>query len=339
MKTYRLKLRLKSSFLTPWQSDSIFGALMWEMLWLYDEQQLTTFLDECYNGSPPFIVSDGFPAGYMPTCHHISLAGKDSREIDAESGDGIAGSIEGYDKELEAYEKTKSFKKIEWLTYDDFLSVKNGSYEIGIKHNVTAFKPRVTLHSMISRLTQTTGDEGTLYEMEEFVPNIDDDDIDSNYINIYVKVREGDWEEKVFALFKALSYTGFGKKASSGKGSFDVIGGLEPIEDFDDFDGANGFVSLSHFVPAKDDPVEGYYKVLVKYGKLGGEFAFSDNPFKKPIIMFTPGSVFYYKREVKPFYGRMIKDISYSMFKDKVIMHCGFAFNVAAKLPKLQSCR
>lgn len=68
---------------------------------------------------------------------------------------------------------------------------------------------------------------------------------------------------------------------------------------------------------------------MVKYGKLGGEYTFSRNPFKKPLIMLTAGSVFRVQQSVKPFYGRMIEGIAPS--KPEVV-HYGYAFSVPIKL-------
>ncbi|MEK7846008.1 MAG: hypothetical protein AAB257_03490, partial [Nitrospinota bacterium] len=78
-------------------------------------------------------------------------------------------------------------------------------------------------------------------------------------------------------------------------------------------------------VPSKNDPTEGFYKTMVKYGKLGGEFTFSGNPFKKPLVMLTTGSSFYVKGKMKHFYGRMIEKIAPSKTD---VVHYGYAFAV-----------
>lgn len=72
-------------------------------------------------------------------------------------------------------------------------------------------------------------------------------------------------------------------------------------------------------------PTDGFYKTLVKYGKLGGEFTFCGKPFKKPLMMITAGSSFKVKEYIKLFYGRMVEDIAPA--KPEVV-HYGYAFSV-----------
>jgi CRISPR-associated protein Csm4 len=64
----------------------------------------------------------------------------------------------------------------------------------------------------------------------------------------------------------------------------------------------------------------------VKYGKLGGEFTFCGNPFKKPLVMIKTGSVFKTEKLPKEFYGRMIKEIAPA--KPKEVVQYGYAFAV-----------
>ncbi|MFZ6017245.1 MAG: hypothetical protein ACOYU0_06520 [Nitrospirota bacterium] len=115
------------------------------------------------------------------------------------------------------------------------------------------------------------------------------------------------------------------KKKSIDKGQFSLEG-IEEFNDFDGLEGANGFVTLSNFCPEENDPTEGVYKTFVKYGKLGEEFTFCGNPFKKPLIMLKTGSVFKTNGKPKEFYGRMIEGVS--SVKPEVI-HYGYAFAVS----------
>lgn len=300
MKTYCLKIRPQSSFLTPWQADTIFGSLCWIMAWREGEDALKQFLQEYKNGNPAFILSDGMPGDLLPAPAHLSLA--EQKE-------------EGFD----AYQKAKRLKKVAWLPPDIFESVRKGNLEIDLPEGIKTFRAFTTLHSSINRITGTTGEEGTLFELPEYA-------IEQNEISIYLKIRDG-WEERVSSLFKDLSLTGYGKKKSVGKGAFEIIGEFETFDGFNDFDGANGFVSLSNFVPAKSDPTDGFYKTLVKYGKLGGEFTFCGKPFKKPLMMITTGSSFKVKEYIKLFYGRMVEDMAPA--KPEVV-HYGYAFSVPA---------
>src|SRR3990172_7027744 len=307
MKTYRLKIKPQSSFLTPWQADTIFGHLCWIMAWREGKDALAKFLEDYRNGNPFFVLSDGFPADLLPAPAHLSL-------------------MMPKGETLEDYQNGKKLKKIAWLTPEEFESVRNGKINSQFQENPKTFKTYTTLHSSINRITGTTGDEGSLFELEEFA--IESEGLKADTLSIYLRIKDG-WEEKVKSLFQDLSLLGYGKKRSIGKGSFEIVGELESFNKFDNLDEANGFITLSNFVPAKEDPTEGFYKTMVKYGKLGGEYTFSGNPFKKPIIMLTAGSVFYVQESVKPFYGRMVEGVSPS--KPDVV-HYGYAFSVPIKL-------
>ncbi|MBI4687436.1 MAG: hypothetical protein HY756_06615 [Nitrospirae bacterium] len=300
MKTYRLKLKPQSSFLTPWQADTILGSMCWIMAWREGEEELAKFLQGYRNGDPAFVLSDGMPGDLLPAPAYLSL---------------VEQRGEGFD----AFKKAKELKKVSWLSPDVFESARKGNLEIEPSGAIKTFKTFTTLHSSINRISGTTGEEGSLFELEEHALSESE-----QFISIYLKIKDG-WKDRVFALFKDLSFTGYGKKKSVGKGAFDIIGQLEPFNRFDDFEGSNGFMSLSNFVPAKNNPTDGFYKTLVKYGKLGGEFTFCGKPFKKPLMMLTAGSSFKVNGSIKPFYGRMVEGIAPT--KTEVVQY-GYAFAV-----------
>ena len=93
-------------------------------------------------------------------------------------------------------------------------------------------------------------------------------------------------------------------------------------------------MTLSSFIPKENDPVEGYYHILLKYGKLGGLYAkgiseVNNNPFKKPLIMFSAGSVFYDKEYRKgKTYGALLDDVHHN----KEIRHYAHAFPIGINL-------
>lgn len=301
MKTYRLKLKPTSSFITPWQADTIFGSLCWIMTWREGEDALLNFLEEYKNGNPSFILSDAMPADLLPVPAHLSLT---------------VGPTEDF----------KKINRLQWLKPEEFDSIRKGQFNNLPSTDLKPFRPISTLHSTINRISGTTGDDGSLFELDEFT--FDSEAATADYMTVYLKIREGE-EDKVVSLFNDLSITGYGAKRSSGKGNFEIAGGLDELNIFNEFDGSNGFTSLSNFVPAKNDPTEGYYQTMVKYGKLGGEYTFTDNPFKRPLMMLTAGSTFYIEGGMKPFYGRMVEKISPS--KTDVVQYA-YAFAVPVLL-------
>jgi CRISPR-associated protein Csm4 len=140
---------------------------------------------------------------------------------------------------------------------------------------------------------------------------------------VYLKTISDEWTEQALDLFKLLSKSGYGRKKSIGKGQFSV-------EEFTEFNfkglnSPNGFVTLSSFCPATNDPIKGLYKTQVKYGKLGDEYTFSGNPFKRPLAMVKTGSVFWTDGPPSDFYGRIVRDISPS--KPEVVQYA-YAFAI-----------
>ena len=63
---YRITIKPISSFVSKLQSDTFFGAFCWSYKYLYGDEQLEIFLDECLQGKPKVIFSNAFPAGYLP---------------------------------------------------------------------------------------------------------------------------------------------------------------------------------------------------------------------------------------------------------------------------------
>ena len=108
---------------------------------------------------------------------------------------------------------------------------------------------------------------------------------------------------------------------------------FEPFAGFNPPASTNGFVTLSNFVPAANDPVTGYWHTAIKHGKLGEEFASSDNVFKKPLLMLEAGSTFY-DVSCREYYGRLVKNLVSS---DQRIVQYAFALPVPAMLPQVNT--
>lgn len=283
MRTYRINLDVPSGFITPWHADTLFGHLCWgaeRSDGFINFKGAAGLIDLFRAGEPPFIISDGFPAGLLPA--PITLKNR----VSPETADNL---------DEKNYNRMKKAKKREFLTIAQFQTFQRGKIP-DIEEEAKGFISATTLHNQINRFTNTTGDGGNLFELDEqFAPG-------AGGIQVYAKVREG-CEGDLRRLFEIVAASGFGKKKSSGKGSFTVTS-FEQFDGFDGITGADGFITLSHFVPAKTDPTDGAYKTIVKYGKLGEEKTFCGNPFKKPLIMLKPGAVFK-TNTMQPYYGRL----------------------------------
>jgi CRISPR-associated protein Csm4 len=147
-------------------------------------------------------------------------------------------------------------------------------------------------------------------------------------VAFYVKARDDAWAKRARTCFRYLARSGYGAKKSAGYGHV-ALAGWDPFDGFDTPEGANGFVSLSNWVPSADDPRVGFYDTLVKYGKLGEGLAAAENPFKFPLTMLRAGSCFYVEGESAPAYGRLVKGIAPGAPET---VQYGFAFAVPARL-------
>ena len=298
MSIYKIRLRSLSPFLTPLQADTVFGHLCWVVAHREGEEGIKEFLTPFIKGNPPFVVSDGFPEGFLPKPVSLDYMGSKSPDLKPE--------------------ERKKIKRVEFITLAEFNRIRKGEVitpsEEGGKEQLYS-----TIHNTISRLTFTTLKEGGLYTLEERF---------AESYEIYVKIIRDDWKRRVIELFEALSKTGFGKKKSIGKGHFSIES-VEPFNDFCDVEGADGFVTLSSFFPRREDPTDGFYRTFVKYGKLGEEFTYCGNPFKRPVMLIKTGSVFKTDGRVEEYYGCMIKGIASA--KQDVVQY-GYAFSVPLKL-------
>lgn len=296
MKTYCIELKLESPVLTPFQADTIFGHLCWMVKYGDGEEALGKFFEPFKRGEPPFLISDGFPWDLLP------------KPLSAELN--ITDPIQ-----------RKNIKKLKWVEIPDFDRIRRGKTitEFGTKEDKSPTQTTST-HNIINRLTNTTLSEGGVYIIQEtLIPEV----------SIYLKVVSDEWKDKVIELLQTLSKTGYGRKKSIGKGQFSVkeVGEFT----FNTIKNANGFITLSNFCPAETDPTEGFYKTFVKYGKLGEEFTFSGNPFKRPLLMVKTGSVFKTNNQPKEFYGHLVQD-GIAPAKPEVIQYT-YAFAVPVILP------
>ena len=85
----------------------------------------------------------------------------------------------------------------------------------------------------------------------------------------------------------------------------ELEGDLDLSSELDDVSDPDGFVSLSTFQPSPSDPVEGYWRSFIKYGKLAPEFH-DAAVFKRPQVMLEPGACFRTGGVHRFFYGNAI---------------------------------
>jgi CRISPR-associated protein Csm4 len=220
------------------------------------------------------------------------------------------------EQQFTEFRRKKEAGKIEYLTLEEFNQAINGKPALP-QEKKDICKPKPTLKNQINRFTATTGGEGNLFDFDEY---------SWNQVSIYAKIAD-DFIDQAKRLFQLIADIGFGKRKSVGYGAIESMKFAE-FNDFEPPPHADGFVTLSNFVPAESDPTKGAWRTMVKYGKLGEEYANRENPFKKPLLMLIAGSTFY-DTLCKEYYGRMIHQVS----SHPEVVQYGLAFPVLVKLP------
>ncbi len=306
MRLYRIKIYPRSSYITPWQSDTLMGSLCWVMRQMYGESELQEFLNCCLEDNYPFVVSDGFPGDLLPR-PLVGLYHETGEQVDRQEA-------------MSRFAAFKRARKAFYIDLQEFNAITAGNpVDLKLRGPVEVSVP--TLHNSVSRLSGSTI-EGSLFEEQERFGR-------EEYMSLYVRVADK-WLKRFTELIEGLSQKGYGRRSSVGKGAFDAEA-PELFEGFKKKQEANAVVMLSNYIPAAHDPQEGRYKAYIKYGKLGGEFTFLENPFKKPIMMFKPGSVFW-DDNPRAVYGRTVPDVN---IQKKEVVHFGCSVAVPAFFERL----
>lgn len=307
MEDYRIRIRLLSPLGTPWQSDTVFGHLCWQVALGRGDIGIVELLEPFRQGRPPFVLSDGFPGDLLPR-----------PLIPEPRSDGCSAA---------SYAAARERKRSRFISPADLAAFRRGDDSLADPIAIS-WRLFEVPHAAIQRHTGTTGptDEaegGSFFSTE--LAALEEGDT----ISLYLRA-EGDWGQWVPAMLKEMSPLGFGRDRSTGAGAYEVLD-AEPFGEFGPIAGANAFLSLSSYCPAHEDPMLGYWRVRLKYGKLG-ETASKGNPFKRPLVQFEPGAVFYVDGEpVRPYYGRSVSDIAPGMPE---AIQCGYTLAVACRRPE-----
>jgi CRISPR-associated protein Csm4 len=320
---YTIKIALQSSVITPFQSDTLFGHICWAIRYLWGEKYLVDFLNQYHpEKTPPLFISNGFPDGYLPKPILLPVSQGNLDKIlleDRVSDSYKIKSIKKADlvsisilKRLQGEAISpkglfrEMYKEYKDKNYDAVMDVEKSRINMTIRRNtVNRIKNKV--------------EEG-LYDQEEFFCHEG-----SNIFCIYMRSDRLS-RDKIERIFKFIGKNGFGKDKNTGKGHFEVESIEEKI-DLPEWENPNSFMTLSSFIPAETDPTKGYYKVLKKHGKLGGMYTHG-NPFKRPLLMFQAGSVFF-DEPVKSNYGSLLPGVHR---KHKDVLHYAYAFPIGLRI-------
>lgn len=293
MKTYRAVLRPRSAARTPWQADTLFGHLCWQLRYEQGEPALADLLARYRAGEPPLLLSDGFPAGWLP------------RPLGPGHTD--AG----------------------WVTLANFMAICSGEPpEPGAGPSFRSGRVELRGSALRAGLGDPAGTH-TYYASELAYADAPQGQPAGLDIHLYLRAADDGWAERAHSWLAELARGGYGARKSAGYGQL-ALAGWEPWPAFDQAPaGANGFVSLANWAPARHDPTSGYYATLVKYGKLGEALASAGNPHKYPLLLLAAGSRFY-DAPARPWYGRLVEQVAVSA--ELPVVQYGYALAVPCRI-------
>lgn len=320
--TYLWKIKPLSSQMTLWQSDTIYGHLLYGASLLYGDEFVENLIKE-FEDIPPFIVSDGFIDGMLPMINKGVIKRSDTEEFSKIYGQ----------NQIETVKKLKEINKIKNISIEDFNRLREGDFNkkdfiveklIESKNLSDSFDKESKknkkietisiIHNRINRISGSTGENGIFPQKEIFI---------NGDIYVFIKVRK-DFDLKVLDNFlNFIEKNGYGKKTSSGHGAIERIS-FEKFDRFKEIKDADAFITLSNYIPKEFDYEEAISATpLIKKGKV---YQYMEFPFKKPFGCFMAGSLF--KKSQNKFYGKVLRNIHI----DKKIVQIGIPFTLEVKL-------
>lgn len=265
---HRATLVLDTPLGTPLAGDTLFGQLCWALRESNGPAELTRRLEGYTQGLPWVVVSDGFPAGFLPKP-----------------------TLPQYFEPQADPAARKAAKKKRWVPVNRSGDARAALLE-SAESDTTAYgaAPLSTMqpHNTLNRLTRSTG-EGAFAPYTTPLTFYGQ----GQRIEVYLVLDEDHISAtETKNLFAAIGDSGFGRDASTGLGKFSVIQ-VEPTS-LTSPANANAFWTLAPCAPQVDgfDGTRSFWRVHTRFGRHGNAHALAGNPFKTPVLMATTGAVF-----------------------------------------------
>ena len=297
-------------------SDTLFGAITYAINELYPEKvedMINAFKEE-----PPFILSSTFPFIYnkdekirfYPKLITKSSSKekadpqdfKDYKKVKFIEEDLFAKMIKGDLCDSDILMDFKNYNKVKSLLLKDKIDID------------ISFGENIIPNNSVNRVTNET--EGIFYTTGNEFKNLG--------LFFLVEFNDEEYVPLIKAAIRFLRDRGFGRDISNGKGQFDYeIDEEYSLDEAFDLENSNlnYFITLSRFIPSKDDlsKINEYssYEIGSKRGKSpAGEI-------RKQIRFFKEGSIF---PNYNKFYGRIMES-----GKDSPAVEYGYAFPLKCK--------
>jgi CRISPR-associated protein Csm4 len=294
----------------------MFGHFAWALKYTNGEQRLINWLNNF--ADTPTLMSDAFPEGFLPKPILRPLTLREGEELFEDLSDRTGASTR-----VQFFDKLKASKAIRFIRQELFGKVQANlsakmlqSQLLTETYKLPQSQEELIAHNTISRTTSSVL-LGGFYQFTEvfFEPG--------TRFTFYLSTDDLTGGE-IAGVLQFIENSGYGADKSTGKGAvaFDEPEVISLMQ----FADANGFVTLSSFVPSPNCSTNGCYELFTKYGKLGGDYSNSGNPFKKPLIMMRTGSTFHSPPD--GIYGQLLADVH----PNSTIRHYAYAFPLGVHL-------
>ena len=259
MTLYRIRFELCSALVTPLKGDTIWGHIVWGIANHEGDAAVADFLEQEKSEKPVLVVSSAFPAGML--CKPLLPP------MDRDSS-----------LTINKYSEIKKDKKIKYLTASEYFH----ETETSPNEKEDPFKSVQVMHNTIDRSTNTvlTGNGG-LFPTEEKWSKIKDWDI---------YVLSSFAPDRIKKLLGWAFESGYGADASTGKGKIIIKGDPRPVKTKKH--GNSSYMALGPFVGSKNGVSNLRADIFIRSGKIGGAFASSLSPYKKPVVLYDEGAMF-----------------------------------------------
>jgi CRISPR-associated protein Csm4 len=328
---YRYKITPKSPLMTLLMSDTLFGHFCWAIRYTEGENYLCDFLRLYDDGkSAPVLFSSAFISCCLPRPALPSPPREKIRDFIR---------THFYD-EFEGLKTIKKWNKQRFVTLDQWSKLKDDYSVIKLYEYFAAEKEEpkktemkeVVAANTINRLTGTVPEEGGggLFQRETiwYYKDI--------CLDLYVEINAPEIDSidsKVnWFLTEYLPQNGFGADKSVGMGHLSIVQDESFVEKDYSVQNPNARISLSLAAFSGMEKYRASYHLTTKFGKLGGDYAFSSptggnpRPFKKPILMYEPGAVFLCSESLSN------KPLLADVHSDQQIRHCGIPITLPFRL-------
>jgi len=263
-----MRIQPCSAFGGSIRGDTLFGQLCWIILHRFGEERLQTLLQGYTEAKPFLVVSDAFPAGFLPKPAWPLYRYNDVPDADR-----------------------KQVKKRQWLSKTDFtlpmrewLRVCKSEMEITGKH---LWQEKAQPHNTINRLSNTTGtDIFAPYQMAQYWPTQD------MPLEIYLCFDAGRiYQEEIEIMIEDIGTSGYGRDISIGLGKFELL--KEDSTAWPEQPKANAWITLSPCAPQglPLDAEHCWYQPFTRFGRHGDMAVHTGRPFKSPVLLVNTGAI------------------------------------------------